>query len=51
MKKAMINFNKNKIKMIKPFISFRDYLCTAGWSKQNSGTTAFYFQLKTNPKK
>lgn len=28
----MINFNKNKIKMIKPFISFRDNLSFAGWS-------------------
>lgn len=31
-KKVMINFNKNKIKMIKPFISFRDNLSSAGWS-------------------
>lgn len=28
----MINFNKNKIKIIKPFISFRDDLSSAGWS-------------------
>lgn len=28
----MMNFNKNKIKMIKPFISFRDNLSSAGWS-------------------
>lgn len=30
--KVMINFNKNKIKMIKPFISVRDNLSSAGWS-------------------
>lgn len=34
-KKGTTNFNKNKIKMIKPFISFRDYLFAAGWSKQS----------------
>lgn len=34
-KKVTTNFNKNKIKMIKPFISFRDYLFAAGWSKQS----------------
>lgn len=28
--KVMINFNKNKIKMIKPFISVRDNLSSAG---------------------
>lgn len=36
--------------MIKPFISFRDYLYAAGWSEQSWDTTAFYFKLKTNPK-
>ena len=28
--KVMVNFNKNKIKMIKPFISVRDNLSSAG---------------------
>lgn len=50
-KTVTTNFNKNKIKIIKPFISFRDYLFAAGWSKQSQGTIALDFKLKTNLQK
>lgn len=39
----MMNFNKNKIKMIKPFISFRDNLSSAVWSDHSLLLLLFNF--------
>lgn len=44
----MMNFNKNKIKMIKPFISFRDNLSSASWSNHS---LLLFFQFFSPPPK
>lgn len=43
----MMNFNKNKIKMIKPFISFRDNLSSASWSNYS---LLLFFHFSPPPK-
>lgn len=43
----MMNFNKNKIKMIKPFISFRDNLSSASWSNHS---LLLFFNFSPPPK-
>lgn len=45
----MMNFNKNKIKMIKPFISFRDNLSSASWS--NHSLLLLFFKFFPSPPK